>query len=257
MNDVVLCEVKNKIATVTINRPKALNALNVDVLRALETIMEDIEHNSEIKVVILTGEGEKAFVAGADIAAMQNMNPSEASSFSSYGQRVFNKIENLSKIVIAAINGFALGGGCELAMACDIRVASEMSKFGIPEVSLGVIPGFGGTQRLPRLVGLGIAKEMLATGKQMTAVESYNYGLVNHVVAFEDLMTFCVGLAESIAKNSSEAISFGKNAMNVGLEMDKNKGLAYETALFGMSFSTTDQIVGMDAFLNKRKAQFK
>lgn len=256
MSDLVLCEVKNGIATVTIHRPEALNALNVDVLEGLESVFAELSRTPEVKVIILTGAGEKAFVAGADIAAMHKMSPCEATAFSQTGQRVFSAIEALDKIVIAAINGYALGGGCELAMACDIRVASANAKMGIPEAGLGVFPGFGGTQRLPRLVGLAVAKELLATARQMKAEECLQRGLVNYMVPQEELMPFCMDMAEKISKNSSTAIALGKNAMNTGVEMDIQKALQYEASLFGLCFSTEDQREGMAAFMEKRKPSF-
>lgn len=255
MNDSILYTVENSIATVIINRPKELNALNQEVLLELEATLNGLSVNEEAKVIIITGSGTKAFVAGADIAAMRIMNPDEARQFSQLGQRVLAKVENMPQTVIAAINGFALGGGCELAMACDIRVSSPKSKFAIPEVTLGVIPGFGGTQRLPRLVGLGIAKELLATGRQINADEGKAYGLLNYVVAEEELMPFCLEMAGRIAANSSTAISYGKKCMNAATEMDLVRALDYESAMFGLTFSTPDQDERMDAFLVKRKAK--
>lgn len=235
--DIVLCAVRDNIAQVTINRPQALNALNEAVLTELERVMLEAEANPDVRVVILTGAGEKAFVAGADIAAMKDMSPLQSAAFSALGQRVFGVIENLGKIVIAAVNGFALGGGCELALACDIRVASEKARLGIPEVTLGVFPGFGGTQRLPRLVGTGVAKEMLATAKQVKADEALRIGLINHVAPPEELMNFCVEMAHAVAKNSVSAIALGKKAMNA----DLNKALAYEAAFFAVYFAIPDQ----------------
>jgi len=256
MSDCVLCRIDNGVALVTIHRPDVLNALNSEVLSALGQIIADLDRNLAIRVVILTGSGEKAFAAGADIASMQNMTPVEARAFSAAGQAVLQKLENMRPVVIAAINGFALGGGCELAMACDIRVASTKARMGVPEVSLGVFPGFGGTQRLPRLVGLGIAKELLATGRQVKAEECRAIGLVNHIVEPDALMPFCQEMACAISANSTFAISMGKQCMNAGIEMDLVRALEYEANLFGILFSTYDQKEGMTAFLEKRRANF-
>lgn len=256
MSDSVRYERNGPVGYVTIHRPSALNALNEDVLLTLEGTLELLEQDPTIQVVILTGSGEKAFVAGADIAAMRDMTPAQAKDFSRLGQRVFGKVENLSKIVIAAINGYALGGGCELAMACDIRVATSKSRLGIPEVTLGVFPSFAGTQRLPRLVGLGAAKELLATARKVPAEEAKAIGLVNHVVPEEELMSFCEELAKTICQNSATAIAWGKQCMNHGLEMDMERALELESSLFGLTFSTPDQKEGMGAFLEKRKPRF-
>ena len=255
MSDFVKLALNGAVATVTIDRPEALNALDPDVLEALERTFETINSDFSIKVVILTGV-KKAFVAGADIASMSSMTPEEAVAFSRLGQRVFNRIASMRPVVIAAVNGFALGGGCELAMACDIRVAVESAKLGIPETSLGVFPGFAGTQRLPRLVGLGIAKELLATAQKVTAQRAYDSGLVNDVVPKDDLLDLCKHLAETILKNSSTAIAAGKKLMDMGSEMDLDRAQEYEAALFGVAFSTADQREGMAAFLEKRPPHF-
>lgn len=254
--ETIIYEVKNNIGYITINRPKALNALNQKVLGELSEVIELVENDSEAKVVIITGAGGKAFVAGADIAAMQMMNPSEAYDFARFAQKIYNRIQYMPKMVIAAIDGFALGGGCELAMACDIRVASKKSKIGIPEVTLGVIPGFAGTQRLPRIVGLSMAKEMLATGRKVPAEEAKVIGLLNHVVE-ENPIEKAEEIAAEICKNSISAISLGKRAMNEGIEMELKKGIEHEAALFAVAFSTEDQREGMTAFLEKRSANFK
>lgn len=245
------------MAVVLINRPKALNALNEEVLVALYETMERLDKNEDIKVVIITGSGEKAFVAGADISSMCQMGCEDAKSFARLGQRTMDKIANMRPFVIAAINGYALGGGCELAMACDMRVASSKARMGIPEVTLGVFPGFGGTQRLPRLVGLGIAKELLATGRQVKADEAMQIGLVNKVVDPTELLSYCMELAEQIAGNSTSAISYGKQAMTLGTEMDIAHAMEMEATLFGVVFTTDDQKEGMTAFLEKRKPAFK
>ena len=256
MSEYVTCEVENGIALVKIDRPKALNALNEQVLFELYDIMTKLDENRSVKVVILTGSGEKAFVAGADIAVMKTMDPVAAKQFSRLGQRTMDKVAGMRPFVIAAVNGFALGGGCELAMACDIRVASRKARMGVPEVSLGVFPGFGGTQRLPRLVGLGRAKELLATGRQVKADEAERIGLVNYVTEPEELLPYCTELAKKIAENSTSGIHLGKQAMDAGVEMDLAHALELEANLFGMVFATPDQREGMTAFLEKRKAHF-
>ncbi|MCL0030202.1 enoyl-CoA hydratase-related protein [Thermodesulfovibrionales bacterium] len=248
---------EDKIATVTINRPRALNALNSETLIELAEVMGQLDNDSEIRAIILTGAGEKAFVAGADIAFIQGLTPAAAKNFALLGQNTFNKIEKLSKPVIAAINGFALGGGCELAMACDLRVASTKAKFGQPEVNLGLIAGFGGTQRLARLVNPGVAKEMLFTGDIYSAEEAQKMGLVNQVVAGEELLDFCKTVAGKIASRSPVAVKLTKEAANNGIEMDLEKALAYEANLFALAFTTEDHNVGINAFLNKKKPEFK
>lgn len=257
MSECVNCTIENHIAIVVINRPKALNALNETVLTELYRKMDELNQNKDVKVVILTGSGEKAFAAGADIAAMQQMDCEEAKQFSHLGQKTMDKIANMRPFVIAAVNGYALGGGCELAMACDMRVASDKARLGIPEVTLGVFPGFGGTQRLPRLVGLGIAKELLATGRQVKADEAMSIGLVNKVVDPTELVSYCLELAEQIAGNSTSAIDYGKQAMTMGTETDLAHALEMEASLFGVVFTTPDQKEGMGAFLDKRKPEFQ
>lgn len=256
MSDFVKLSRNDGVVTVTIDRPEALNALDPNVLGELERNFEALNNDQSVKVIILTGV-KKAFVAGADIASMSKMTPEEAVEFSRLGQRVFNRVASMRPVVIAAINGFALGGGCELAMACDIRVAAESAKMGIPETSLGVFPGFAGTQRLPRLVGLGIAKEMLATAQKIGAQRAYEIGLVNHVVPNEELLSFCEDLAKTILKNSTIAIAAGKKLMDMGSEVDLDKAQDYEAALFGVAFSTADQKEGMAAFLEKRPPAFQ
>jgi len=257
MSECVNCTIENHIAMIVLNRPKALNALNEEVLTVLYKKMEDLDKNESVKVVIITGSGEKAFVAGADVAAMQSMNSEEARAFSQLGQKTMDKVANMRPFVIGAINGYALGGGCELAMACDMRVASEKARFGIPEVTLGVIPGFGGTQRLPRLVGMGIAKELLATGRQVKAEEAMQIGLVNKVVGPTELLSYCLELAEQMVKNSTCAISYGKQAMNAGIEINLENAMKMETGFFGAVFANPDQKEGMTAFLEKRKPDFQ
>jgi len=243
-------------AVVTINRPKVLNALNGDVIRELSMVVDELELDEQIRVVIITGAGDKAFVAGADIAFMSKLKPMEAMKFARLGQAVMRKIENMSKPVIAAVNGFALGGGNELAMSCDIRVASERAKFGQPEVQLGIIAGFGGTQRLTRLVNPGLAKEILYTADQYDAETAHKMGLVNHVVPAGELLNFCKGMAKRIAARGPVAVSLTKEAINSGLEMDLDKAIALEADLFGLSFTTEDRKEGIEAFLEKRKPVF-
>lgn len=252
----ILLEREDNIAVITINRPKVLNALNADTLKELEAAFDEVENDEQVRVVILTGAGEKAFVAGADIAFMSRLNPMEAVKFARIGQKVFSKIENLSKPVIAAINGFALGGGNELAMACDIRVASEKARLGQPEVQLGLIAGFGGTQRLTRLVNPGLAKEILYTADQYDAAAALRMGLVNHVVPAGELMGFCKAMAQRIAARGPVAVKLTKEAINMGLEMDLEKAFALESDLFGLVFTTEDRKEGIGAFLEKRKPSF-
>ncbi|MCD5414901.1 MAG: enoyl-CoA hydratase-related protein [Clostridiales bacterium] len=243
------------IATITMDRPKALNALNKETLTEISELLDEIKKDKDIKVLIITGNG-KAFVAGADITEMLPMTAIEGQEWSLFGQHVFNKIEELPQPVIAAVNGFALGGGCELAMACDIRIASEKAKFGQPEVSLGIIPGFAGTQRLPRLVGVGVAKELLYTGKLIDANEAYRIGLTNKVVPVEDLLSEVNILAKQIMKPAPYAVQMCKNAVNTGMSTDLSTASKYESTLFGLTFSSDDKEEGMEAFLQKRKADF-
>jgi enoyl-CoA hydratase len=253
----LLMEKSDGIATVTVNRPKALNALNEETLRELLCCFQGLERDAEIKVVILTGAGEKAFVAGADIAFMKDLEAVAARDFALLGQKVMNTIEQLTKPVIAAVNGFALGGGCELALACDIRLASDNARFGQPEVNLGVIPGFAGTQRLPRLVGKGRAKEILFTGDMVAADEAYRIGLVNRVTSPGELLPVARKLAQKIVGKGAVAIALCKDAVNNGLEMESDKACRYEADQFALCFATADQKEGMAAFLEKRPAQFQ
>ncbi|MDR3592147.1 MAG: short-chain-enoyl-CoA hydratase [Negativicutes bacterium] len=252
----LLFEKEGGIGIVTINRPKALNALNADTIKELDKMADQLANDDEVKVVILTGAGDKAFVAGADITEMQPMSAMEGRNWGKLGQAVFNKIENLPKPVIAAINGFALGGGNELAMSCDIRIASDKAKFGQPEVSLGIPPGFAGTQRLPRLVGKGRAKELLFTGDMIDAAEAYRIGLANKVVTSEELMDTAKALAKKIMSRAPLAVQICKAAVNEGLDVDLESGVAYEAEVFGLCFATADQKEGMAAFVEKRKPNF-
>lgn len=253
----VVIEKQGKVAIVTINRPKALNALNSETLKELDYIVDDLENDDAIYAVILTGAGEKAFVAGADITEMKDLNTMEGRKFSILGNKVFRRLENLEKTVIAAVNGFALGGGCELAMACDIRLASEKAKFGQPETGLGITPGFGGTQRLPRLVGTGMAKELIYTGKIIKADEALRIGLVNRVVEVDKLMEEAKNLAETIAANAPIAVKLSKTAINRGVQCDIDTALMYEAEAFGECFSTADQKEGMTAFVERRDKNFQ
>jgi enoyl-CoA hydratase len=253
----LLFEVEDGIGIVTINRPKVLNALNRATITEIEALFSELVEDNSVKVVIVTGSGEKSFVAGADIAEMQSMTAIEGRKWGKLAQAVFNKIDNLPQPVIAAVNGYALGGGCELAMACDIRIASEKAKFGQPEVSLGIPPGFGGTQRLPRLIGKGRAKELLFTGEMIDAQEAYRIGLVNRVVKPEELITTARDIARKIMQRGEIAVKMCKAAVNEGLDMDLDSGLAYEAEVFGLCFATEDQKEGMQAFLEKRQPVFK
>ncbi|MFR6643673.1 MAG: short-chain-enoyl-CoA hydratase, partial [Megasphaera sp.] len=249
----ILCAVENGIATITINRPKALNALNLDTVTELKDAIEKIAVDKAVKVVVITGAGEKSFVAGADIKEMATKTPAEGREWGQFGQNVFTEIENMPQPVIAAINGFCLGGGCELSCACDIRYAAENAKFGQPEVGLGITPGFGGTQRLTRVVGRGQAKELIYTGGMIGAEEAKAIGLVNKVVPQEELMPTVLKLAGKIAKNAPVAVQLSKAAINRGINCDVVTGIAYEAEVFGLCFSTNDQKEGMAAFVEKRK----
>ncbi|BCR04925.1 crotonase [Desulfuromonas versatilis] len=252
----LLLEIAEGVAVLTINRPKALNALNEETLLELECAVAGLGENRDVSCVIITGAGEKAFVAGADISAMQPLDAADGRRFAKLGHRVMATIEKLPKPVIAAVNGFALGGGCELALACDIRIASDNARFGQPEVNLGVIPGFGGTQRLPRLIGKGRAKELIFTGDMVDAQEAYRIGLANKVTPLADLLQTARELARKIASKGQYAVRLGKEAINNGLDMDQDKANQYEADLFGICFATADQKEGMQAFLEKRPAKF-
>ncbi len=256
-NQAVLVEKKGKVATLTINRPEALNALNTSVLKGLHDALLEINKDPSILVVKVTGSGEKAFVAGADISEMKAMTAVEAEEFASHGQRTFRMLETSKKITIAVVNGFALGGGCELAMSCDIIYASDKSKFGQPEVNLGVIPGFGGTQRLPRLVGIQKARELIFTGRIIGAEEAKTIGLVAQVYSTEELPGKVANLIEEITAKGPYALSQAKQALRLGQDLDLNRACAMEKELFALCFSHDDQKEGMNAFLEKRKPAFK
>jgi enoyl-CoA hydratase len=249
----LLVEVENGIAVVTINRPKSLNALNSETLAELNECFSEIEKRDDVKVLILTGSGEKSFVAGADIGEMVDNGVIGGRKMALLAKAAFEKLENMRQVTIAAVNGFALGGGCEISMACDIRVASENAKFGQPEVGLGIIPGFGGTQRLPRLVGKGRAKELIFTTDMIDAQEAYRIGLANKVVPLAELLDKCKEMAKKIMTQSSYAVSLAKAAINAGLDVDLNSGLKLEADLFAVTFATADKKEGMTAFVEKRK----
>src|SRR5258705_1287025 len=253
----VLYEKKGAIAYVALNRPKVLNALNRRTWEDLQTAFEDARKDSAIRGVILTGAGDKAFIAGADIGELSRVTVVEAEQSSTFGQRVLNVIENLGKPVVAAINGFALGGGCETAMACSIRVATENAKFGQPEVKLGVLPGGGGTQRLPRLVGKGRALQLILTGEMINAQEAYRIGLVNEVVPAANVIPRAEAILKQIFSNAPVAVKYSLEAVNKGLETSQDEGLALEASFFGLCSGTEDKKEGTSAFLEKRPAKFQ
>ncbi len=253
----LIVEVSDRIATVTIHRPKSLNALNPETARELDSVFTEIGERRDVGVVLLTGSGEKAFVAGADISEMKEFTAQEALEFSRFGQKVLEKIERLPQPVIGVINGFALGGGCELAMACDLLVASDTAKFGQPEVNLGIIPGWGGTQRLPRLVGRNLAKELVLTGEMIAAERAYEIGLVNRVVPQAELLDAAREIARKILSKGPVAVAAAKDAMNRGLDLDLQNACALEANAFAVGFSTEDRAEGMRAFLEKRKPVYR
>lgn len=252
----VKVEIDNKVAIVTMARPKAMNALNNQTLDELNKIFDYLKTDNNILGVIITGEG-KAFVAGADISQMCGYNAEQGRNYADYAQSVFNKIENLEKPVIAAVNGYALGGGCELSMSCDIRIASEKAVFGQPEVNLGVIPCFGGTQRLSRLVGTGIAKELIYTARNVKPDEAKAIGLVNKVVPAEDLLDEAKAMMALILTKAPMAVRYAKVAINQGINMDLVRGLEFEKDVCALTFGSDDSKEGMTAFLEKRRADFK
>jgi enoyl-CoA hydratase len=253
----VLYEKKSGIAYVTVNRPKVLNALNTPTWKDLRTAFEDARDDASVRGVILTGAGDKAFIAGADIGELAHVAAFEAEQSSRFGQDVLDLIENLGKPVIAAVNGFALGGGCETAMACTIRIAVETARFGQPEVALGLIPGGGGTQRLPRLVGKGRALQLILSGEMIGAQEAYRIGLVNEIVPAADLVTRAEAILKKIASNAPIAIKFALEAANKGLETSQGEGLLLEASYFGLCAATEDKKEGTTAFLEKRRPQFQ
>lgn len=252
----IIFEIKEGIGYVTMNRPKALNALNTEVLTELDHVFREIDKNKDVQVAIVTGAG-RSFIAGADIAQMSELNGTEGRDMTIQGQLVMELIESINKPVIAAINGFALGGGNELAMACDVRIASEKAKFGQPEVNLGIIPGYGGTQRLPRLVGKGMAKKLIYSAEMIDAQEAYRIGLVQEVVPAEELMAAAEKLAKTIMEKAPIAIKMAKVAINNGLNTDLKTGVQFEAESYTSTFVSEDRVEGMKAFVEKRPAQFK
>lgn len=252
----LIFEKREGIGYVTINREKAMNSLNTDVLSELENVFQYIGTDDEVKIAVITGKG-KAFVAGADIAQMSGLDRAEGRAMTIQGQKVMDLIEDTDKPVIAAINGYALGGGNELAMACDIRIASESAKFGQPEVNLGIIPGYGGTQRLPRLVGKGMAKKLIYSGEIIDAAEAYRIGLVDDVTSPEKLMEETEKIAKEIMKKAPIAVRMAKKAIDSGVNTDLKTGIRMEAEFYTSAFSSEDRIEGMEAFIEKRSARFK
>jgi enoyl-CoA hydratase len=253
----ILFEKKDAIAYVTFNRPKVLNALNRKTVEELRDALLDARDDSSVRVLILTGAGEKSFVAGADIGELAQRTPVDGKDFSLFGQSVFHLLETLGKPSICAINGFALGGGCELALSCTIRLASKTAKLGQPEVKLGIIPGYGGTQRLARLCGKGLAHELCLTGEMITAEEAQRVGLVNHIYELAELLPAAEAMAKKIVANAPFAVKYAMEAIERGVEMPQEEGLFLEATLFGLSCATADMREGTKAFLEKRKADFK
>ena len=253
----ILKEISNHIAILTINRPEVLNAMNDEVVADLDTAVQSFIEDDQVGVIILTGAGEKAFVAGADIKKMQSMGPEAALEFGKAGQQMTLTIENSPKPVIAAVNGFALGGGCEISLACHIRVASETATFGQPEVLLGILPGWGGTQRLPRIVGSGFANEIITTGRMVSAVEAKSMGLVNHVVPPDGLMNKCMEIANQILNNGPNAIAQSLNCIQKRMGMSMEDGLEIEVENFSKLFATEEAKEGLSAFVEKRKPNFR
>ena len=251
----VLFHIDGHIATITINKPQVLNALSTEVLTDLNQALDEVEKAGNIYAVVITGAGEKSFVAGADISEMKDKNKTQAAEYGAFGNKVFLRIENFPCPVIAAVNGFALGGGCELAMACDIRIASETARFAQPETGLGITPGFGGTQRLARLVGAGRAKELIYTCRTIKADEALAIGLVNKVTKPEALMQETLAMAQTICQKAPFAIKQAKAAVNKGLQVSIDKALAIETEEFAQCFATEDQKMAMDAFVKKEKIE--
>jgi len=252
----ILYNVENGVAVVTFNRPKVLNALNNQTIEELATIVEDLQKNKAVKGVIITGSGEKAFISGADINELSAIDSLQGKAFARKGQKVYLALENLGKPVIAAVNGYALGGGCELAMACHIRLASENAVFGQPEVNLGIIPGYGGTQRLPRLIGKGPALEIILSGKMISAQEALRLGLVNRVVPADQLMEEAKTLLATILSRGPLAVKYALEAVNHGLNMNIEEAMDYEASLFGLLCATEDMKEGTKAFVEKRHPEF-
>jgi enoyl-CoA hydratase len=255
--DNLLFEVSDKIARITFNRPNVLNALNRKTMDELGDCLKKVRADDDIRVLILTGAGEKAFVAGADINELSQQTPVNGREFTLYGQEIFHRLETLGKPVIAAINGFALGGGCELALACTLRVAGRNAKLGQPEVKLGIVPGYGGTQRLPRLCGKGVAHELILTGEMISADEALRVGLVNRVVEPGELLATAEALAKKIVANAPLAVKYALEAVERGMEMPQEEGLYLEATLFGLCCATQDMREGTRAFLEKRSPKFE
>jgi enoyl-CoA hydratase len=253
----ILLSFEREIGILAINRPKALNALNIETLKDIQMGIQEAKDHLEMKVLILTGSGEKAFVAGADIAEMKGMNSIEALNFSKLGHLTLKMIQDLDRPVIAAVNGYALGGGTEIAVACDFAYASENARFGLPEVTLGIFPGFGGTQRLPRLIGKGKAKELILTGKMITAQEAFQMGIVNRVFPPASLLEETKKVALQIAANGPVGVRLAKMAVDTGFNMDLTEACSLESYAFSLGFTTEDQKEGMAAFIEKRKPNFK
>ena len=256
MYKTLIFEKKDNIGVLTINRPEKLNALSNELIEELERFLDDVENDEELRVLVITGAGEKAFVAGADIQELVDRDALLGRKVSRTRQEIFSRIENLPIPVIASVNGYALGGGLELALACSIRICSDRAQFGAPEVKLGIIPGDGGTQRLPRLVGLGRAMEMVLTGDFIDAQEAYRIGLVNQVISHDELMEKAMGLAQKIAKRPPLAVRYAKEAVNRSQEGDTTSGYALESYLHALTCTTEDKKEGVQAFLEKRKGKF-
>jgi enoyl-CoA hydratase len=255
--DNLLFEVNDKIARITFNRPNVLNALNRKTMDELGDCLKKVRADDDIRVLILTGAGEKAFIAGADINELSQQTPVVGREYTLYGQEIVHRLETLGKPVIAAINGFALGGGCELALACTLRIASRNAKLGQPEVKLGIIPGYGGSQRLPRLCGKGVAHELILTGEMISAEEALRIGLVNRVVDSSELLATAEAIAKKIIANAPLAVKYALEAVEHGMEMPQEEGLYLEATLFGLSCATQDMREGTRAFLEKRPAKFE
>lgn len=252
----IIFEKDGTIGLLKVNRPKSLNALNPATVKEIAACLEEVRQDSSIRCLIVTGEGDRAFVAGADISAMVNMTATEGHAFSAHGLSVFRQLETLPIPVIAAVNGFALGGGTELALACDLIIAADKAKFGQPEINLGIIPGFGGTQRLARRIGLPLARELIYSGDMIDAETALRHGLANKVVPLADLMTEAKALAQKLSTKPPIAIRQAKAAINAGIDMDIDNGCRFENEAFALTFATEDKKEGMQAFLGKREAKF-
>ena len=253
----IIYTLDENIATITFNRPKALNALNGALLKELDEALDDVLGNEDIRVLVLTGSGDKSFVAGADISELATFDALQAKIFAQNGHAIIAKLQQMPIAVIAAVNGFALGGGTEIALACDFVYASENAKFGLPEITLGLIPGFGGTQRLPRLIGTNLAKELIFTGRMISAEEALQIGLANKVVPADDLMSAVMKTASGIASKGRVSLRAAKQAINRGLDVDLASGCAIEIDAFAICMTSPDAKEGTSAFLEKRKAEFK